>query len=783
MSLLEHVLAATERGWAVFPLKPYDKTPAVDGWQTVSTTDEATVRRWFDGDRFTGYGIDCGKSGLLVVDQDLNPAPVTTVNGIDSAGVPVDGIREWEALLLGMGAVSVGNYEVTTVKGGKHSFFRSTGDYGNGKGSLPRGIDVRGRGGFVVGAGSVVRTEQKRWDGQRAMTVKFEGEYAATDGFIPVLPDWLAERLGAKRGRKSVVNRPKAAPYTPAVRRRAEALAEELGESEGGALSDNRAYATACMIGEYVGAHDGFEIDEALDILQGATAHWGYDKPEDEAAVLKAFENGLAKGQESPRAWVEGVSGAVAKLAAAVAVSAATTQAKRMPGPSQSYEVAKLISERFGRTDDILHAKSFNDELYVWNGHVWELWSENKVDTWLNHELVGCEYVDDRGATRPWGPNPAKVKAVRESMLTGGVPQHHEDEPARGVFCRNGMVDLETNMLEESWLGRFNTHALPFDYDPDADCPVWRQFLDASIPDRDGQAFLQEWFGYVLSGRTDLQVIASLVGKPGSGKSIIAEMLSALVGDDYTTSINLAMLATEDGKRTLMGKTLAVIPDANWVVAHKGTAIEALKSVSGEDRQSIKRLYRSHWMGKLGVRFMAIGNDTPSFNDPSGALMRRMIHVYFPNSFRGTVDEDPTLRPRIRKELAGILNWALVGLRRLEKLGRFTVPAASKDISREVDEQSSSIGGFIAECIDRTGDEADTIPVAAFCRMFSLWLEALGDDTKVSSKRVTGELKSMGHESVMKYPERKKHYVGLTVAPEAETLFKQALDPTANPRF
>ena len=70
---------------------------------------------------------------------------------------------------------------------------------------------------------------------------------------------------------------------------------------------------------------------------------------------------------------------------------------------------------------------------------------------------------------------------------------------------------------------------MPFDYDADALEPVrWLEFLDELWPDdADSIAALQEFFGYVISGRLDLQKILLLVGPTRGGKGAIARVLGA----------------------------------------------------------------------------------------------------------------------------------------------------------------------------------------------------------------------------------------------------------------
>jgi len=51
----------------------------------------------------------------------------------------------------------------------------------------------------------------------------------------------------------------------------------------------------------------------------------------------------------------------------------------------------------------------------------------------------------------------------------------------------------------------------------------------------------------------------------------------------------------------------------------------------------------------------------------------------------------------IRKELAGILNWALDGLRRLNRQNGFTIPDKSKDLMEEYRQDADPARAFLSE--------------------------------------------------------------------------------------
>jgi len=107
-------------------------------WSRDSTDDPDLIRAVL-ARGLRNLGIDCGRSGLLVVDGDR---PRALAQYAESIG---ETIPE--------------TFAVATAKG-EHTYFGQPegAPLGNGTGALPAGIDIRGRGGFVVAPGSVHET-------------------------------------------------------------------------------------------------------------------------------------------------------------------------------------------------------------------------------------------------------------------------------------------------------------------------------------------------------------------------------------------------------------------------------------------------------------------------------------------------------------------------------------------------------------------------------------------------------------------------------------------------
>ncbi|MFI9004107.1 bifunctional DNA primase/polymerase [Streptomyces sp. NPDC053541] len=189
LDLLAHAVAAAERGWHVFPLRPRDKRPAghstarcpgtgrcTDGHRTPeqrATTDpDLLAAAWTHAPY--NIGIATGPSGLLVVDLD-------TVKEGEQEGTP-DGVTSFEALCERAGQAVPTTYRVRTARGGQHLYFTQPAGVrlGNSAGRLGPHVDTRGWGGYVVAPGSTTP----------------DGTYTVLDSIAPApLPTWLADAL------------------------------------------------------------------------------------------------------------------------------------------------------------------------------------------------------------------------------------------------------------------------------------------------------------------------------------------------------------------------------------------------------------------------------------------------------------------------------------------------------------------------------------------------------------------------------------------------------------
>lgn len=392
------------------------------------------------------------------------------------------------------------------------------------------------------------------------------------------------------------------------------------------------------------------------------------------------------------------------------ALDGTTVSVGVLASPKDPTAVMTTLGRRLDNTDGFPHLRYWRETWYRWSGTNWRESSATSVRSWLYEQTKAAVCLNAKGDPVPWAPDRAKISNLLDAMAMVTVYRPDDEEPCRVIACRNGVLDLDKRNLSEHHPRLFNMYSLPFDYDPAAECPTWKNFLDEVLPDdTEAQEFLQEWFGYVISGRTDLQKMASLVGPKRCGKGTIARVLIKLLGQEVTASPTLGQMSSNFGEEDLLGKSLAIMSDARWDEPRVSSAVAALLAIVGEDSRTVARKNRTSWDGKLDARFMVMSNESPKFADASGALAGRMIHIQFHTSFYGR--EDITLSDRLFLELSGILNWALDGLDRLTKRGRFVSPTSGLGVDDEVRETSNPVYVFAQDYLE-PGEEDDEVDLA-----------------------------------------------------------------------
>lgn len=428
------------------------------------------------------------------------------------------------------------------------------------------------------------------------------------------------------------------------------------------------------------------------------------------------------------------------------------------------------------RVNGQLTLRFYQGDWYRWRDGGYQLWGQNDVEAAITNAIrsefiqVASTEAALRVSAGP-GARPGRRPQVKKvtKALCGNVLAALKglcivssdlaapawlDEPgpyaaAEILAAPNGHLHVPGYLAGEPQLlppgpRLFSLTALDYAINLHAPPPVqWLPFLD-SLWGNDPESIttLQEWFGYCLLPDTRQQKILFLIRPPRSGKGAILRVLRDLVGEDNVASPPLSMLATPFGLAALMGKTVACIPDARLSFrSDQAVVMERLLSISGEDSLTIDRKNRDPVTVRLPTRLMICSNELPNLRDASLAFANRLILLELTRSFLGA--EDVGLSERLAGERAGVLLWALEGLKRLRARGHFEQPASGRAQLEQMAELSSPVQAFVKEQCER----GPTLSVVR-SRLFHAW-ESWCDE----QGHVAGNSASFGRNLKAVFPE------------------------------
>jgi putative DNA primase/helicase len=463
------------------------------------------------------------------------------------------------------------------------------------------------------------------------------------------------------------------------------------------------------------------------------------------------------------------------------------SEAEILPAPGDPMGVARILIQDHHDDDGELTLRHWRGGWMQWQGTHWAEAEDKAIRSWLYERLEGAQYwhvTKDGPELKPWNPNRHKIGDLLEALAavahTGegidtpswlasarsGTQDQSNYRATEVIACSNGLLHVGTRKLLELTPLFFNRVAVPFDYDPTAPAPVkWLAFLHQLwSDDEESIAALQEFFAYVLSGRTDLHKIMLLIGPTRSGKGTIARVLAALLGKGNVAGPTLASLGTNFGLSPLLGKPLALVSDARLAGSNVHQVVERLLSISGEDLLTVDRKYRER-SGKLPARFLILSNELPRFGDASGAIANRFVVLAMQQSFLG--HENTSLTQELTAELTGILSWSLDGLDRLTQQGKFTEPKSSMDSILALQDLVSPVAAFVRDRCERgIGYEV------AVADLFAAWREWCEDSGhKAGSVQTFGrDLRAVIPAIRISQPRtdggRERHFQGVQLRPE-----------------
>ena len=712
LALIDKALMA---GFAILPLKPHGKSPTITGGVNEAATDVTLARSHFRGHPADNYGIATGAaSGIFVLDVD-GKAGVESRRRLEKEHGPLPA--------------------TVTVHTGKgwHRYYRCPdAPVRNSAGKLGTGIDVRGDGGYVVGAGSI----HPNGDTYRYVKGKALGEIE-----IAPAPAWLVDLVAgsAMPAVKDNIAEPMSATNRKRLGRYFEgALRRELDKLRRAPVSTRNSTLNQCAfrLGQFV----PYGVGTASTITAGLTkaaAETGLDPWE----IGPTINSGLSAGEKSPR-HLRFLDAGTEPDSADKPTNSDDELAKRLAnlGETDADNARRLAARSVGQ---LLHAPGAG-----WLAYDGKRWLPDSAKQRQRLALEAAERIQDelafipdmsRGAVRSKFVQQSKSKggidrmlAMAESMVA--VDDKNLDGDPWLLNVANGTIDLKTGELLPHDPRDLITKIAPVRFDPDAKCPAWKKVVKRAL--RGDQAtieFFRRLAGYTLTGDSSEQVFAFVHGRQNTSKSTVINCFRDMLGDyGLHTATETLLIKTYDNAipndiARLRGARMVTAIEANF-----GRQLDEakIKAMTGGDKLAA-RFMRGEWFEfQPEFKLFMVANDFLRVRQSSGAFWRRVRVISFDVEVPAE-ERDQHLSEKLRHEWPGILAWAVRGCRAWQRKG-LGAPPAVQGATDKWREAADHVQLFINEtCVM---DGSSKTPASTVYAVYKSWCVNHGEHPLSTAK-------------------------------------------------
>jgi putative DNA primase/helicase len=403
---------------------------------------------------------------------------------------------------------------------------------------------------------------------------------------------------------------------------------------------------------------------------------------------------------------------------------------------------------------------------YRWDGTRWAIDRTKLAYQWVRELARRMARSADMERTRALIGKAAfagGVERFAQSDRTFAVTPDRWDRDPWLLATPGGTVDLRTGEIRAARREDFITKRTAVTpAEPDAACPIWCDFLDKiTCGDRELRRYIQQIFGYALTGDVREECFFFLFGSGGNGKGTLLRTVAHVMGD-YATSSDMATFTV--GKYDRHPTDLANLAGARLATAtetERGRvwAWARIKELTGNERPISARFMRRDFF-EFAVTFKLVfaGNHKPHLPSTGEATARRINLLPFTYTARAP---DKALKDSLIAEYPAILRWAIDGCLDWQANGLLR-PKCVVEATRDYLDQQDLFRAWVdAECTTGLHD-SDTHE-----SLFASWSDfaSANGESAGSGPDFAERMKDAGFTPTKHTPgqHRKRGYLGIAV--------------------
>lgn len=332
----------------------------------------------------------------------------------------------------------------------------------------------------------------------------------------------------------------------------------------------------------------------------------------------------------------------------------------------------KSKSNKFEQKHPYFGLVFYLDSFYFFNGVIWSKCNERKMNDFISEVGLRMDL-----------PSPAAEDEKTLKNVTFQLKQAltiEDMDLGLKSFCfvfRNGTLRLNGEPFSlNSWDKKdFNRNILPFEYDPNVECPTFKKFLN-DIFTTEQQDVIQQFLGSIFFSKDEFKAekMLWLIGSGSNGKSTFLDVIEyVLGGESNVTAEPLDMIFTRSKDGTAYNTANKLLNISREVSDSIKIPTDLFKTYVTKEPYTCAIKNRPSVTITKYASLIASSNEILNIKSSPEAVWRRIIPIKLTKSFKG-VDKDPLLYKKLIKECQGIFNWILDGYKIISERKKIVIP-------------------------------------------------------------------------------------------------------------
>jgi len=441
-------------------------------------------------------------------------------------------------------------------------------------------------------------------------------------------------------------------------------------------------------------------------------------------------------------------------------------------------ELAELVIAYFG--DKIMYVPAVG--FYVWNGKRFVYDTEDlrtRRMVWKAIELEMAKVKesrlpdDEKERCLKWlakSKSSFEVSKCLTSLKSLLAVETKDDDESNGIDAddyllnlQNGVLDLRSVMQDGDTFDIRKVRLMPhnpsfrltqianFEFNPDADCPRFKAFLnEIFLGDQQLIEDVQRFLGYALTGDVSQRKIFFLYGEGSNGKSTLLNIIAKCFGT-YAKTVSADILLPKHKRMSQHPEVIADLFKVRFAIVTEWKEDEPISSshmkmLTSKEKLTARQVHGKRFQFRPTHKLFITTNHLPKTEDLSEGFWQRIIAIPF--KYRIPPEkQNPYLAEEIfEAEKAGILNWLLEGLWRYFKLGHLN--PLSKAIQQTMRDYRSSVD-VLEEWLQLYCDRSDADAVTLNKDLYDCYLQVMKEwqvpqDDRLSIQSFAKELEKKG---------------------------------------